>query len=87
MGGAADPGRTTGRGRACSVRGGTGKAAARGRYRDAFGHRDLRILVAAFLVDQVGSWSYIVVISVYCAGMIDLGVGAASGIRRVTRAS
>jgi hypothetical protein len=69
-----------------AVRGGTGKAAARGRYRDAFGHRDLRILVAAFLVDQVGSWSYIVVISVYCAGMIDLGVGAASGIRRVTRA-
>jgi MFS family permease len=48
-----------------AVRGGTGKAAVRGRYRDAFGHRDLRLLVAAFLVDQVGSWSYIVVISVY----------------------
>ena len=41
------------------------KRAARGRYRDALRHRDLRLLIAAFLVDQVGSWSYIVVISVY----------------------
>lgn len=39
--------------------------AARGRYRDALRHRDLRLLVAAFLVDQIGSWSYLVVISVY----------------------
>ena len=38
---------------------------ARSRYRDALRHRDLRLLIAAFLVDQVGSWSYIVVISVY----------------------
>jgi MFS family permease len=37
----------------------------RGRYRDALRHRDLRLLVASFLVDQVGSWSYLVVISVY----------------------
>jgi MFS family permease len=37
----------------------------RARYRDALGHRDLRLLLAAFLVDQIGSWSYIVVISVY----------------------
>ena len=44
---------------------GSGKAAARGRYRDALRHRDLRLLVTAFLVDQIGSWSYIVVISVY----------------------
>jgi MFS family permease len=43
----------------------TGKRAARGRYRDALRHRDLRLLIAAFLVDQIGSWSYIIVISVY----------------------
>jgi MFS family permease len=43
----------------------TGPAAARGRYRDALRHRDLRLLIGAFLVDQVGSWSYLVVISVY----------------------
>src|SRR5437762_5213340 len=42
-----------------------GPVAARSRYRDALGHRDLRLLVAAFLVDQVGSWSYLIVISVY----------------------
>jgi MFS family permease len=41
------------------------KRAARGRYRDALRHRDLRLLIAAFLVDETGSWSYIVVISVY----------------------
>jgi Transmembrane secretion effector/Cyclic nucleotide-binding domain len=45
--------------------GSTGPAAARGRYRDALRHRDLRLLISAFLVDQVGSWSYAVVISVY----------------------
>ncbi len=38
---------------------------ARGRYRDALRHRDMRLLIAAFLVDQIGSWSYVVVISVY----------------------
>ncbi len=43
----------------------TGKAAARSRYRDALRQRDLRLLIAAFLVDQVGSWSYVIVISVY----------------------
>jgi MFS family permease len=43
----------------------TGKRAARGRYRDALRHRDLRLLIATFLVDQIGSWSYIIVISVY----------------------
>ena len=37
----------------------------RGCYRDALRHRDLRLLIALFLVDQVGSWSYAVVISVY----------------------
>ena len=25
----------------------------------------MRLLIAAFLVDQVGSWSYVIVISVY----------------------
>jgi predicted MFS family arabinose efflux permease len=40
-------------------------AASSGRFRDALRHRDLRVLIGAFLVDQIGSWSYIVVISVY----------------------
>ena len=43
----------------------TGKAAARSRYRDALRYRDLRLLIASFVIDQIGSWSYIVVISVY----------------------
>jgi MFS family permease len=38
---------------------------ARGRYRDALRHRDLRLLIGSFLVDQIGSWSYLVVIGVY----------------------
>jgi MFS family permease len=38
---------------------------ARARFRDALRHRDLRLLIAAFLVDQIGSWSYIVVLAVY----------------------
>jgi len=45
--------------------GSTRKAAARSRYRDALRHRDLRLLVSSFLVDQIGSWSYAIVISVY----------------------
>jgi len=40
-------------------------ATSSGRFRDALRHRDLRLLIGAFLVDQVGSWSYLVVISVY----------------------
>jgi MFS family permease len=44
---------------------GSRTAALRGRYRDALHHRDLRLLIAAFLVDQIGSWSFVVVISVY----------------------
>lgn len=40
-------------------------AAQRGRYRDALRHRDLRLLIASFLIDQIGSWSYLVVIGVY----------------------
>jgi hypothetical protein len=43
----------------------SGKGAARGRYRDALRYRDLRLLILSFLVDQIGSWSYVVVISVY----------------------
>ena len=39
--------------------------AARGRYRDALCHRDLRLLITSFLIDQIGSWSYLVVIGVY----------------------
>ena len=41
------------------------KAAVRSRYRDALHHRDLRLLIGTFLVDQVGSWSFVVVILVY----------------------
>src|SRR5580704_12858924 len=40
-------------------------APARGRYRDALRRRDLRLLIAALLVDQIGNWSCFVVISVY----------------------
>ena len=43
----------------------TGKTAGRGRYRDALRYRDMRILIASFLIDQVGSWSFVVVIAVY----------------------
>jgi MFS family permease len=39
--------------------------AARSRYRDALRHRDMRLLAGTFLVDQVGSWSFVVVIMVY----------------------
>ena len=42
-----------------------GHAEDHGRYRDALRHRDLRVLTAALLIDQIGSWSYGVVISVY----------------------
>jgi MFS family permease len=38
---------------------------ARSRYRDALRHRDLRLLIAALLVDQIGNWSCFVVISVW----------------------
>ena len=41
------------------------KAAARSRYRDALRHRDMRLLIGTFLVNQVGSWSFVVVILVY----------------------
>jgi MFS family permease len=40
-------------------------AASSGRFRDALRHRDLRLLIGAFVVDQIGTWSYLVVISVY----------------------
>lgn len=36
-----------------------------GRYRDALRHHDFRLLVAGFLVDQVGSWAYNVVLIVW----------------------
>src|SRR6202167_1166692 len=36
-----------------------------GRYRDALRHRDLSIMLAAFLIDQIGSWAYNVVLIVY----------------------
>jgi MFS family permease len=45
--------------------GSTGTPAARSRYRDALRHRDLRLLIAALVVDQAGNWSCFVVISVY----------------------
>jgi len=37
----------------------------RRRYRDTLRYRDLRLQITSFLIDEVGSWSYIVVISVY----------------------
>jgi CRP-like cAMP-binding protein len=43
----------------------TGKTAGRSRYRDALHYRDMRILIASFLIDQIGSWSFVVVIAVY----------------------
>ena len=46
-----------------SAGGGAGRS--HGRYRDALRHRDLRLLIASFLVDQIGSWAYVVVIAVY----------------------
>src|SRR5690348_15117699 len=45
--------------------GGDHRAAARSRYRDALRHRDMRLLVGTFLVDQIGTWSFVVVILVY----------------------
>jgi MFS family permease len=41
----------------------TGQSA--GRYRDALRHHDLRVMLTAFLIDQVGSWAYNVVLIVY----------------------
>jgi MFS family permease len=39
--------------------------ATKGRYRNALRERDFRLLVVSFIVDQIGSWSYSVVIAVY----------------------
>lgn len=36
-----------------------------GRYRDALRHRDFRLMLTAFLIDQIGSWAYNVVLIVY----------------------
>jgi MFS family permease len=41
----------------------TGQSA--GRYRDALRHRDFRVMLMAFLIDQIGSWAYNVVLIVY----------------------
>jgi MFS family permease len=41
----------------------TGQSA--GRYRDALRHRDFRVMLTAFLIDQIGSWAYNVVLIVY----------------------
>jgi CRP-like cAMP-binding protein/predicted MFS family arabinose efflux permease len=69
MGAPSDPQESAGlaadEARSAAAAGGSGKAAARGRYRDALRHRDLRLLITSFLVDQIGSWSYLIVISVY----------------------
>jgi CRP-like cAMP-binding protein len=37
----------------------------RARYRDALRHRDFRLLTSSFIVDQVGSWAYNVVLIVW----------------------
>jgi MFS family permease len=39
-------------------------ASPRGRYRDALRQRDFRLLATAYLIDEIGSWSYSVVIAV-----------------------
>jgi MFS family permease len=36
-----------------------------GSYRDALRHRDFRTMLTAFLIDQIGSWAYNVVLIVY----------------------
>jgi MFS family permease len=43
----------------------SGEAAARGRYRDALRQRDFSLLMTGFVIDQVGSWAYAVVLAVY----------------------
>ncbi|MDX6285549.1 MAG: hypothetical protein QOG53_1034 [Frankiales bacterium] len=37
----------------------------RARYRDALASRDYRLLIGSFLIDQIGSWAYSVVLIVY----------------------
>ena len=44
---------------------GAGYRATRSRFRDALRVRDFRLLVAAYLVDALGSWAYSVVLAVY----------------------
>ena len=65
--------------------GGTG--ASRGRYRDALRSRDLRLLVTASLVDQVGNWSYsvVIVVTVYHQTHSPLWVAGLSASRWGTR--
>jgi MFS family permease len=41
----------------------TGSSA--GSHRDALRHRDFRVMLTAFLIDQIGSWAYNVVLIVY----------------------
>ena len=36
-----------------------------GGYRDALRHRDFATMLTAFLIDQIGSWAYNVVLIVY----------------------
>src|SRR6202012_2678040 len=36
-----------------------------GGYRDALRHRDFAMMLTAFLIDQIGSWAYNVVLIVY----------------------
>ena len=36
-----------------------------GKFRDALRHRDLRVLVDAFVIDGLGSWAYLTVLLVY----------------------
>jgi MFS family permease len=35
------------------------------RYRDVLRYRDFRVMLTAFLIDQIGSWAYNVVLIVY----------------------
>ncbi len=59
----------------------TGQSA--GRYRDTLRHHDLRVMLTAFLIDQIGSWSYNVVLIVYVYDR----TGSAAWIAATTAAS
>jgi len=65
MGTPRDPDDAAATGQVLDAPAGRGAGPPRGRYRDALRHRDMRLLIASFLVDQIGSWAYFVVIAVY----------------------
>lgn len=56
------------------------------RYRDVLRHRDFRLLVVSFLIDQIGSWSYtvVIVVEVFDRTHSTFYVAALSGCRWIT---